>query len=389
MLMMRVLYVTDSLMAGGIESLLVGLVTKLDSTRFEPSILCLYGPTARPLHFAPQVRAADIPLYTPDLGWSAWDKLKAIASIVSTARAVRPHIVQAEGYHANLLARLAWPFLPSTILIGSVRGTHTAKQLLYERLSHWACAQLVVNAPHLKTMLVTRAHVPEKKVLHIPNGIDIGHFAHPHDNTLRQQIAPGIHRVFVSIGRISFEKSLHRTVEGFGLLKRRGELPSSVRLVIAGPIQEPEAQQALEAAIHRDGLEERVIQHPATAHPEDYYHACDVCLVYSPERTPGEGLPSVILEAMAAGRPVLVSEAANAARVVEDKVNGWVVRSNDSAHLAETLRSILALSDEAFAQMRKACLQTVKAYAVELMAQRYMRLYECWQSLRTPHKTVM
>lgn len=377
--MIRILYVTDSLMAGGIESLLVGLVTRLDRTHFEPSILCLYGPTARPLHFAPQIHAAGIPLSTPDLGWRMSDKLKAVATIVSTARAIRPHIIQAEGYHANLLTRLARPFLPSTVLIGSVRGTHTAKQLLYERLSHWTCAQMVVNASHLKTMLVTRAHVPEKKVLDIPNGIDVEHFAHPHDDTVRQQIASGSGRTFVCLGRISFEKSMHQIVEGFGLLKRRDELPSNTRLVIVGPIQEPEAQRALAKAISQDGLEDVVIQHPATAHPEDYYHACDVCLVYSPARTPGEGLPSVILEAMAAGRPVLVSEAANAAQVIKDTVTGWVVRSNDPHRLADTLRSILSLSDQAFAQMREACLQAVQAYTVDLMVQRYMRLYERWQ----------
>lgn len=378
--MIRILYVTDSLMAGGIESQLVGLVTRLDHTRFEPSILCLYGPTARSLHFATQIRAAGIPLHTPDLGWGLWDKLKAVTGIVSTAQAIRPHIIHAEGYHANLLTRLAWPFLPSTALIGSVRGTHTAKQLLYERLSHWTCAQMVVNASHLKKMLVTRAHVPAKKVFAIPNGIDVGHFAHPGDGTVRRQIAPGIHRVFVILGRVSFEKSIHTTVEGFGLLKRRGELPADVRLVIAGPIQEPEAQRALEAAIHQDRLEDVVVQYPATAHPEDYYHASDVCLVYSPARTPGEGLPSVILEALAAGRPVLVSEAANAAQVIEDKATGWVVRSNDPERLADTLRSILTLSDAVLVQMREACLRAAQAYTVDLMVQRYMGLYERWQS---------
>lgn len=379
--MIRILYVTDSLMAGGIESLLVSLVTRLDGTRFKPSLLCLYGPTVRSLHFAPQIHAAGIPLFTPDLGLGVWDKLKAIACIVSTAREIRPHIIQAEGYHANLLTRLAWPFLPATVLIGTVRGTHTAKQLFYERISHWTYKQMVVNAPHLKTMLVKQAHVPADKVLSISNGIDVQHFAHPHDEPLRQQIAAGMQRVFVSVGRISFEKSMHHTVEGFGLLKRRGELPSHVRLVIAGPIQEPAAQQALEQAIHQYELEDTVIQHPATTHPEDYYHACDVCLVYSPARTPGEGLPSVILEALAAGRPVLVSEAANAAQVIENNATGWVVRSNDPYHLADTLRSILTLSDAAFAQMRAACLQAVQAYTVDRMVQQYTLLYERWQPL--------
>lgn len=72
--MPRILYVTDSLMPGGIESQLTDLITRLDRTRFEPHVLCLYGPRVRSLHFAPQIRAASVPITTLDLGWSALDK---------------------------------------------------------------------------------------------------------------------------------------------------------------------------------------------------------------------------------------------------------------------------------------------------------------------------
>src|SRR5690348_13930146 len=222
--MIRILYVADSLMAGGIESQLVELLTRLDRTRFEPFLFCLYGPRARDLHFAPRIQAANIPLYTPDLGWSAWDKVKAVAHIVSVAWKVRPHIIQAEGYHANLLTRLAWPLLPPTKLIGTVRGLHTAKQLFYERLSHWMCSRMIVNAPHLKPMLAQGAHVPAGKISLILNGINVQHYAQPHDRGWRQTIAPDSRLVFVSLGRISFEKSMHHAVEGFGLLKRQGLL---------------------------------------------------------------------------------------------------------------------------------------------------------------------
>ncbi|HEU5374096.1 MAG TPA: glycosyltransferase, partial [Ktedonobacteraceae bacterium] len=224
--MIRILYVVDSLMAGGIESQLVELVTRLDRTRFDPHIFCLYGPHARELHFAPQVRAAGIPLYTPDLGTSAWDKMKAVMHLASTVRILRPHLIQAEGYHANFLMRLASVFFPRrTVLIGSVRGLHTAKQLFYERLSHRVCKQFVVNAPQVQKMLEMKASVPASKIHLILNGIALERFAGPHDDALRQRIAPDTRRVFVSLGRISFEKNMHWLAEGFGVLKRQQRLP--------------------------------------------------------------------------------------------------------------------------------------------------------------------
>ncbi len=370
--MIRILYVVDSLMAGGIESQLVELVTHLDRARFEPVVLCLYGPKVRDLHFAPQLDAADVSYYTLDLGWSAWDKVKGVACIASVARRVRPQIIQTEGYHANLLTRLAWPFLPRATLIGSVRGLHTTKQLLYERLSHWMCARMVVNAAHLKTMLVTRAHIPASKMLVIPNGIDLSRFAHPHDSTLRQHIAPHARRVFVSLGRISFEKNMHWLAEAMGLLKQQGRLPADVHFFLVGSVQNADAQQVLEAVIRRDALADYITQHQSTNHPEDYYYACDACILFSP----AEGLPNVCIEALAAGRPTLISEAANAAGVIEHGVTGWVARTGDIAHLADVLFQIICLPEAVFSQMREACLRAAQAYRADLMAQRYMNLYE-------------
>ena len=178
----RILYVADSLMAGGIESQLVELVTHLDRAQFAPSVLSLYGPTARALHYAPALRAAGIPLYLPDLGWTVVDKLRGVAAVVRVARTLRPEIIQAEGYHANLLTRLAWPLLPrSTRLLGTLRGVHSARQMRYERLSAWMCARIVANAPHLKMDLAQRGHVPLRQIVYIPNGIAATWFAQPHD----------------------------------------------------------------------------------------------------------------------------------------------------------------------------------------------------------------
>jgi len=370
--MIRILYVVDSLMAGGIESQLVELAIGLDRTRFEPHILCLYGPRTRDLHFAPAVRAAAIPLYTSDLGGSVWDKGRGMLHIIATAQALHPQLIQAEGYHANLLTRLAAPCLPAITLIGSVRGMHSAKQLFYERLSHRLCRVLVVNGPHLKAMLSERAGVPACKVCFIPNGIATRRFSQSRDANLRQRIAPDCQRVFASLGRISFEKNMHWIAEGFGLLKRQQRLPRSVRCFIVRPVQDVTAKQALDAAILRDALGETVMYHAGTPHPEDYYHACDATILYSP----AEGLPNVCLESLAAGRPVIISAEANAANVIEHGITGWVVPAHNRQLLAETLHTVITLPASALSKMREACVQRARDYQVEMLVQRYTGLYE-------------
>ncbi len=377
----RILYVADSLIAGGIESQLVSLALGLDRAQFEPHVLSLYGPRARDLHYAPALHEAAIPIYLPDLGWSARDKLRGIAAIVRTAHSIHPDIIQAEGYHANLLTRLAWPLLPrSASLLGTLRGVNSSKQMRYERLSTWTCSRMIVNAPHLGTDLAERAHVAPAKIIYIPNGIEIQRFAHPvHDPQLRARIAPDARRVFVSLGRISFEKNMHWLAEAFGLLKRRGQLPTESRLFIVGPPHHQEAEELLQQSIARYDLKDAVILHPATPYPEDYYAACDAVILFSPN----EGMPNVPLEAMAAGKPVLISESANAAAIVEHGATGWVVPTGGIAVLAETVRQIIDLPNSALAAMASACQERAAQYDTTNLVERYSSLY---RSLRRPQR---
>jgi len=84
----------------------------------------------------------------------------------------------------------------------------------------------------------------------------------------------------------------------------------------------------------------------------------------------------VMLESLAAGRPVIISEEANAAGTIEHGVTGWVVRTDDLEHFADTLELVLALSDAALAHMRESCVQRAQSYSVERLVERYIDVYE-------------
>lgn len=370
--MKRLLFVADSLMAGGIESQLIELVTRLDRNVYDIHILSLYGPTARNLHYLPVLQQLEIPVITPDLGWSTRDKLRGWQEIRAQIRRLRPDIIQTEGYHANLLTRLAFPFPHGTKLIGSVRGLHSQKQLLYERISHRTCNSIVVNAPHLQTMLVQKANIPVTKIPMILNGIDIEHFATPYDPDYCRQLTADSTHVFVSLGRVSFEKNLHWTAEAFGLLHERGQLPANTKVYFAGAIQDTDAQILLEQTIARYGLQGIIFQHAATQHPEDYYAASTATILYSP----AEGLPNVCIESLAAGRPVIISTTANAANIITQGKTGWIVPVGDPKQLAERIATTLTLAPSELEHMRNLCSVKSQDFAVEAMVQKYDELYQ-------------
>ena len=361
-------------MAGGIESQLVELLTRLDRTRFDPHVLCLYGKRAgRAPHFAAALRAAEIPVEQLDLGWSVRDKLRAAARIVATVRTTRPALVQLEGYHANLLARAVRPALPTTRLIGTIRGRETRKQLLYQRLGQWACTCLVASGPHLRRMLVESAGVPATKVVVIPNAVDVLRFAAapPGAAALRRRLAPNGERVLLSVGRISSQKRMHLIPEALTLLRQQGRLPAEVRVCLLGQVEDDAMQVRLEAAIAAGDLADVVIQLPPTTTPEEYYHACDATLLY----TVLEGISIAMLESLAAGRPVIVSDEANAAGVIEDQRTGWVVPTHELPRFAETLAQVLALPAETLRRMGEACRARAENYSIDQLVRRYSDLY--------------
>lgn len=376
--MQRVLLCTDTLMAGGLERQLTELATRLDRTRFEPHVLCLYGTKAgRSLHFLAPLQAVGIPVDVLDLGWSPADKLRGWAGIIRAAWRLRPDVLHALNYHSNLLTRLARPLLPpSTRLLGAVRSEQTAKQIRYHALSWRLCRAIVCNSPHIRRQLIERAGVPASRLHFIPNGVDLERFAGgpsarpPADGFADPQ---GGGRTFLQIGRISPAKAPTLLVEAVGRLRAAGSWPESARVVLLG---ESEAafdgyRQALDDRIAALGLDTIVTRLPRTDQPEAFYRAADVVALPSTF----EGMPNVALEALAAGRPVILSEAANAAGVIADGETGWVVRTGDVGHLAAALQAALALPDDDMARLREACRQRSLDFSMVKMVESYQDLY--------------
>ncbi len=140
-------------------------------------------------------------------------------------------------------------------------------------------------------------------------------------------------RGFVSVGRLSAQKGQLLLVDAFAELVGSG---ADATLVLAG---DGELRGAIEARIAKHGLQERVTiaGWVTTDQIRALLHASRALVLPSF----AEGLPVVIMEAFALGRPVITTFVAGIPELVESGRNGWLVPAGATAPLVAALREAL------------------------------------------------
>jgi len=89
-----------------------------------------------------------------------------------------------------------------------------------------------------------------------------------------------------------------------------------------------------------------------------------------------EGLPTVLLESMACGVPVIATDIPGTQELVEDGINGWLVAPGDSDALTLKIQQGIQSPGE-LERLKMAAIRTVRAYSFQEAAKQYENLYEC------------
>jgi glycosyltransferase involved in cell wall biosynthesis len=201
----------------------------------------------------------------------------------------------------------------------------------------------------------------------ITNGIDLGRF-HP-DPAARAQVRaelgiPAAAWVVGTVGRLSPEKDQRLLVRAIAPLLR-----DEVRLVLVGEGEENERLRRLAGSIGSGGY-----IHFLGARRDVPRVLAALDLFALPSRT--EGLPLVLIEAMATGLVVVATEVGGIPTLIEPGVTGFLVGAGDADALAERLRA-LAFQREVAETCGGRALQVARARCSrEAMVEAYMRLYE-------------
>ncbi|BDU16085.1 glycosyltransferase [Lysobacter auxotrophicus] len=328
----------------GADRVVLALNRALDRSGARSRLLSInnYRMSEQALHDIASTRGQDAVLL-PCRGRVDASTIGALAAQVGAARdrAGLPPVVHVHDYKSAFYAWIATrrehhaaaPAPLVATLHGWVEGSTALR--LYTRLELALLrrfdALVVVAAEQIDRL--ARAGVPRSRIRHIGNGIEYPVRDESAATALRTQlrIAPDAH-VFSAVARLSSEKNLAMLLRAFACVANRQ--PLAVLLVVGdGPEREE-----LEALAHSLALNDRVhflgMRHDMPA----IYTLTDHLVL--PSLT--EGMPLVVLEAMACEVPVIASAVGDIPRLLEHAAHGRTIPPGDAAALESALEAALA-----------------------------------------------
>jgi glycosyltransferase involved in cell wall biosynthesis len=168
------------------------------------------------------------------------------------------------------------------------------------------------------------------------------------------------------VANFNFEIKGHRYfVEAAKALSDRAT-GAAFLLVGDGPLRKKYEQMADEL-----GLKERVRFLGKRNDVPSILSSLDIAVLSSTS----EGLPNVILESMAAGRPVVATDAGGSSELVSDGINGYLVPPADSRAMAEAIESLLRNPEDAVEMGRMGKSMVQDKFSQKRMVENYEKLY--------------
>lgn len=360
----RLMQITHDLAIGGLQRVVANICRTIDRDRFDVQVLCLreLGP------FAADIERLGIKVsLIPQIGRTDYFSFLKVARILRSERidVIHTHNTQ--------------PFVDGTMgaLLSGVRTiVHTdharnfpdkRRYMLAERAMSFFAYRVVGVSDHTSANLAKYEKIPTAKIETIPNGIDGSAFDIQVDcGAKRRELGIPDDGIVLGIGvRLTAQKGITYLIQAMPEVVAR---LSRVMLVIAGegPLEDELKTQAVRLGVDRHVL----FVGPRT-------DMADLLKVFDLYVLPSlwEGLPMVLLEAMAAGCTIVATSVGGVPSAIENDVNGLLVPPKDPAALAAAINR--AIEDEPLRRRLALAARQVFAsrFSAETMTRRYERLY--------------
>jgi glycosyltransferase involved in cell wall biosynthesis len=371
----RVLHLCASLSVGGAERFLLGLAERLDRRRFEMHICCLnvlrnnalqheFERLGLPLHVIGTKRLYDLP------------------SILAVARYVREHkidMIHTQLTNADIVGRIVGRALGRPVIstLQNELRDYNRFRFIHRWLNRFTARycgpELIAVSDRIGEQFMQAWQIPADRMHTIYNAVPMEEYlAIPADIP---QHADGDGPIITNVGRLSTQKAQNNLLAAAQLVL--AQRPDARFMIVGqGRLDQPLKEQA-----QRLGIAERVtftglrLDIPAILAQSDIFTLSSLW----------EGLPLTAIEAMAAARPVVLTDVGGNRELVQSGVNGLIVPPGDVEALAEALLTLLN-DEQRRVRMGRAARQRVQHdFSIDTIAAQHEALYDSiWRKHSTP-----
>lgn len=375
---MRILLSGVAIEGGGAEQVMQDLARGFAARGHDVVVAFLEGTDS----IVPQLESKGIDcrrlLARRELAEHWWSDItpRCIIQFRDLLREVRPDIVHTHVPRPSMwLAlgkRLARTAIPMIYTEHSVQSVYSARGVIAHRVflpvtEHVTCVSETVRDSFIGTW-----RWPDHAVTVIYNGIESTrvHQTKP-AHVVKSELGIGADESLVcNIANVRDSKGHDVLAHAVRILVEENSRPA-LCVVAGGLTHEPRTVKALREQIRRLHLEDRLILLGRRDDVPDLLAACDVFCLSSRH----EGLPITVLEAMAAGKPVVVTDVGGCAEVVVDGHTGIVVPSENPGALAKAIGTLLANPERAHEMGRAGWTRVNEYFSVQTMVDKHLALY--------------
>ena len=363
----RVAYVIGELGKGGAEYQLYELLRGLDRSRFAPTVFVLAGNG----HWVEPIRQLGIEVR--EIPGSRSTDPGRLRRLRAHLRSARPHVLHTILWSGNSYGRLAAIGLGIPLVITAERNVIARPpwQVRLERLlDRWTDCYLV-NSQAIADTLMHRQGLPGGKMRVVHNGIDLSGVPTFDPDRRAARAALGLdpaRRLVAGVGRLEEQKDYPTFLTAAAQVAAAAR---DVDFVIAGT---GVLRDQLEAQAERLGLTGRLrflgLRHDVPA----LLAAVDVLALTSR----WEGLPNVVIEAMATGAVAVATDVGGCRELIVHGESGLIVPPGQPEAVARAVLDVLERDDLA-ARLRQAARDRIEGgFTVAAMVQRTADVYETW-----------
>lgn len=362
---MKVLFIITGLGMGGAEQQVVSLADHLAERNHQVTLCYLTGDVKV------QPTNSQVQLISLNINKKPWALLIGLIKLRRVIQEIRPDIIHSHMVHANLMARLARPFLGfKNILICSAHNKNEGGKLrmLAYRLTD-GLADISTNvSQEAVNVFVSKKAVKKDRMIAMYNGIDIKKFMF--DMNLREKLRadqdiPQSTKVIIAVGRLTEAKDYPNLLQAYAKLEN---IDTVLWIVGEG---DPSYKSFLIELTKKLAIDNRVFFLGIRNDIPALLSAADIFVLSSA----WEGFGLVVAEAMACQRLVVATDSGGVKEVLGDC--GWLVPCQQSEQLYLALVKALSLTSvDASELTKKARQRIVMNYNIEQIVEQWLQLYQ-------------